>query len=75
MVGFLGSFEDGQHIFLVQEHCAKGDLFKALLRQGGAMPEHRVCTEASFCCSMQSCLTYSRYNFTSAMAAVTGDEA
>eukprot|EP00891_Asterochloris_glomerata_P007486 jgi/Astpho2/7486/e_gw1.00114.113.1_t len=45
VVGFLGSFEDGQHICLVQEHCAKGDLFKALLRQGGAMPEHRVCTE------------------------------
>ena len=53
MVGFLGSFEDGQHICVVLEHCAKGDLFKALLRQGGAMPEHMVCTEASLYCSLQ----------------------
>ena len=60
VVGFLGSFEDGQHICLVQEHCAKGDLFKALLRQGGAMPEHRVCTEVSFCCSLQPSPTWRR---------------
>ena len=75
MVGFLGSFEDGQHIFLVQEHCAKGDLFKALLRQGGAMPEHRVCTEVSFCRSMQSCLSWSRYGFYFCNGRVTANEA
>ena len=73
MVGFLGSFEDGQHICLVQEHCAKGDLFKALLRHGGAMPEHRVCTEVSFWCSLQTYPTRSCYG--SAMAAVAAEQA
>ena len=75
VVGFLGSFEDGQHICLVQEHCARGDLFKALLRQGGAMPEHRVCTEASFWCSLRLCPTRADRVSASTVAAVTADEA
>lgn len=74
MVGFLGSFEDGQHICLVQEHCAKGDLFKALLRQGGAMPEHRVCTEVSFCCSLRRVPPGAGAVSTPAVAAMTAEE-
>ena len=35
----LGSFEDEEAIYVVQEYCARGDLFAALHKSGGCMAE------------------------------------
>ncbi|GBF94873.1 aurora protein [Raphidocelis subcapitata] len=40
-----GTFEDGAAIYLVQEICAKGDLFKKLIRSGGTLEEPYVAGE------------------------------
>ncbi|WIA42359.1 hypothetical protein OEZ86_008368 [Tetradesmus obliquus] len=44
-VKLLGHFEDSTTIYLVQELCAKGDLFKRLIRYGGMMDEKFVAGE------------------------------
>ncbi|GBF92565.1 aurora-like kinase [Raphidocelis subcapitata] len=44
-VKILGSFEDGGAIYIVQEICAKGDLFKKLIRSGGTLEEAYVAGE------------------------------
>jgi len=45
VVIFKGTFEDNSYIFIVQEDCKKGDLFKRVLRAGGILPERVVVTE------------------------------
>lgn len=45
VIGLRGTFEDRQYIYIVQDKCSKGDLFKQLLRKGGTMEESRVCSE------------------------------
>eukprot|EP00873_Tetraselmis_striata_P004935 jgi/Tetstr1/425199/TSEL_015660.t1 len=45
VVIFKGTFEDSGHIFIVQEDCKKGDLFKRVLRAGGILPERVVITD------------------------------
>jgi serine/threonine protein kinase len=47
VVIFKGTFEDNSYIFIVQEDCKKGDLFKRVLRAGGILPERVVVTEVS----------------------------
>ncbi|KAI8463587.1 MAG: hypothetical protein J3K34DRAFT_526873 [Monoraphidium minutum] len=37
-----GAFEDDDAIYLVQEICAKGDLFKTMIRSGGTLDERYV---------------------------------
>jgi len=44
-VSFLGSFEDKEKIYIVQESCQRGDLFKRVLRAGGILPERIVASE------------------------------
>ncbi|KAF6263970.1 kinase-like domain-containing protein [Scenedesmus sp. NREL 46B-D3] len=44
-VKLLGHFEDSTTIYLVQEMCAKGDLFKRLIRSGGMLDEKFVAGE------------------------------
>ena len=44
-VKLRGTFEDATAIYLVQEACAKGDLFKKLIRAGGALEEGYVARE------------------------------
>lgn len=44
---FLGTFEDNKNIYIVQENCTKGDLFKRVLRAGGILPERVVVSEVS----------------------------
>ena len=44
-VRILGDFEDAAAIYIVQEVCAKGDLFKKLIRAGGALDEGYVAGE------------------------------
>ena len=44
-VGYLGSFEDNRNIYIVQENCSKGDLFKRVLRAGGILPERVIINE------------------------------
>ncbi|PRW60617.1 D-lactate dehydrogenase [Chlorella sorokiniana] len=41
-VQLLGAFEDDSHIYLVQESCAGGDLYKRLVRAGGVLSEGEV---------------------------------
>lgn len=49
VVAFFGTFEDDECIYIVQENCGRGDLFKEMIRQGGVMKEMHVCTEVSLC--------------------------
>lgn len=44
-VKLLGTFEDAEAIYLVQETCSKGDLFKKLIRSGGTLDEKFVAGE------------------------------
>ncbi|KAI8467878.1 MAG: kinase-like domain-containing protein, partial [Monoraphidium minutum] len=44
-VKILGTFEDGGAIYIVQEVCAKGDLFKKLIRSGGVLDDKYVAGE------------------------------
>ena len=44
-VGYLGTFEDNRNIYIVQENCSKGDLFKRVLRAGGILPERVIINE------------------------------
>lgn len=44
-VKLLGTFEDTEAIYLVQEVCSKGDLFKKLIRSGGTLDEKFVASE------------------------------
>ncbi len=39
VVDFLGGFEDEEALYVVQEWCAGGDLFAALHKSGGTLPE------------------------------------
>eukprot|EP00775_Hariotina_reticulata_P002763 gene2763-3057_t len=41
-VRLLGHFEDDTVIYIVQEICAKGDLFKKLIRNGGMLDDRYV---------------------------------
>lgn len=41
----LADFEDDAKKYLILEHCAGGDLFKRMLKQGGNLTEARVCTD------------------------------
>lgn len=43
IVRLLDSYEDAGHIYLVQEHCERGDLFQHLAACGGMMAEDIVC--------------------------------
>mmetsp|Transcript_28937 Transcript_28937/g.81497 ORF Transcript_28937/g.81497 Transcript_28937/m.81497 type:complete len:483 (+) Transcript_28937:151-1599(+) len=45
VVSFLGTFEDAHIIYIVQENCSKGDLFKRLMSAGGILPERVVVSE------------------------------
>ncbi|DBB04479.1 hypothetical protein WJX77_005926 [Trebouxia sp. C0004] len=42
IVGFLGSFEDKEAIYVVQEHCSCGDLFAAMHKSRGCLSEQWV---------------------------------
>lgn len=44
-VRLLGTFEDEGHIYLVQESCAGGDLYRRLVRAGGTLGEAEVCRD------------------------------
>lgn len=41
-MGLLGSFEDAAALYLVQEWCREGDLYRYMLRRGGTLPEWHV---------------------------------
>ena len=45
----LGKFEDGDSLYLVEEHCARGDLFQHLLQSGGTLPERQVAQQVRPC--------------------------
>jgi len=44
-VKLYGTFEDETAVYLVQEICARGDLFKKLIRNGGSLDERYVASE------------------------------
>ncbi|KIY92941.1 Serine/threonine-protein kinase Nek1 [Monoraphidium neglectum] len=44
-VKIQGTFEDAGAIYIVQEVCAKGDLFKKLIRNGGMLDDKYVAAE------------------------------
>lgn len=39
---FYGTMVDANHIFIIMEHCGKGDLLEWLLKGGRAMTESQV---------------------------------
>lgn len=42
VVMILGTFQDARCIYIVQEHCQRGDLFNRLMDRGGMLGEAEV---------------------------------
>ena len=44
---FYEAFQDARQVYIVMEHCVRGDLLDLLLREGQSWPEFRVCVQAA----------------------------
>jgi hypothetical protein len=47
VVEFYGAFQDEEHVFIVMEYCAGGDLLEYLLRDRKAMSERRAAADVA----------------------------
>eukprot|EP00210_Caulerpa_lentillifera_P000389 g379.t1 len=45
VVDFYGSFQDSSKMYIVMEHCSRGDLLENILREGQALEERRAIKE------------------------------
>lgn len=65
IVGFLGSFEDKEAIYIVQEHCGRGDVFAEMHRCKNCLCEQWVACQVrcvpDSCCLPSCCCPYNRH--------------